>query len=84
MKHVEPPSPDLPSQARLFFVGRNCAGNWVVRDPNGRSGGLFVNRAEALRYAMFETGHCAQAVIMVPGHLELDISVPAMTGRGAG
>jgi hypothetical protein len=84
MKHVEPPSPELPSHARLFLVGKNCAGNWVVKDRDGRAGGLFVNRAEALRYAMFENGHCAQAVVMVPGTLELEMSAPAIAKRWAG
>jgi hypothetical protein len=37
-------------------------------------GGLFVGRAEALKYAMFENGNHRQAVIMVPSILELDIS----------
>jgi hypothetical protein len=35
---------------------------------------LFVDRAQALKFAMFENGHCARAVIMVPGILELDFS----------
>jgi hypothetical protein len=35
---------------------------------------LFANRADALKFAMFENGNCPQAVIMVPGILELDMS----------
>jgi hypothetical protein len=37
-------------------------------------GGLFVGRAEALKYAMFENGNRPNAVIMVPDVLELDMS----------
>jgi hypothetical protein len=35
---------------------------------------LFVDRAEAVKFAMFENGNRPQAVIMVPGILELDMS----------
>jgi hypothetical protein len=33
-----------------------------------------VNRTEAVKFAMFENGNRPQAVIMVPGVLELDMS----------
>ena len=43
---------------------------------------MFVDRAEALKFAMFENGKRPQAVIMVPGILELDMSrKPAATDR---
>jgi hypothetical protein len=45
-----------------------------VQDQQGLCGGLFVDRAEAVKFAMFESGHRPQAVIMVPGVLELDLS----------
>jgi hypothetical protein len=41
-----------------------------VRDQAGLSGGLFINRTEALRFAMLENARHPQAVIMVPGVLE--------------
>ena len=69
----KPPSPSC-SRSSLFLVGRNSRGNWVVQDQNGLRGGLFVDRAEALKFAMFENGKRPQAVIMVPGILELDMS----------
>jgi len=69
----KPRSPSC-SRSSLFLVGRNSRGNWVVRDQNGLCGGLFVDRAEAVKFAMFENGHRQQAVIMVPGILELDMS----------
>jgi hypothetical protein len=74
MKHVEPPSPQPSLRIPLFMIGKDSRGNWVVQDNQGSRGGLFVNRAEALKFAMFENGNRPQAVIMVPGIFELDIS----------
>jgi hypothetical protein len=70
-KKGEPPS---TCRAKLFRIGRNSRGNWVVQDQSGLRGGLFVDRAEAVKFAMFENGNRPQAVIMVPGILELDMS----------
>jgi hypothetical protein len=70
MNKQEPPS----SRASLFFIGKDSHGNWVVQDQQHRCGGLFINRAEALRFALFENGHRPQAVVMVPGIFELDMS----------
>jgi hypothetical protein len=71
--------PPLRPQSRssLFFIGTDRHGNWVVRDQAGLCGGLFVNRSEALRFAMLENGRHPQAVIMVPGILEFGIDGPA-------
>ena len=79
MKHVEPPSPEPGSRIHLFRIGKDSRGNWVVQDNQGSCGGLFVNRAEALKFAMFENGNRPQAVIMVPGIFELDMSRKAGT-----
>jgi hypothetical protein len=76
MRHTEPPSPDLGSRTPLFLIGRDREGHWVVRDLQGRRGGLFVDRTEALKYALFENGKRPQAVVMVPGILDLDMSGP--------
>ena len=62
-----------PLKTQLFMIGRNSRGNWVVRDQFGLRGGLFINRAEALRFALFENGQQLQAVLLVPGTLELDL-----------
>ena len=63
MSKTEPPSP--PSS--LFRVGKDSHGHWVVQDQQGLRGGLFVDRAQAIKFAMFENGNRPQAVIMVPG-----------------
>ena len=62
MPKGEPPSSSR-SNARFFRLGRNSRGNWVVQGPDGLSGGLFVSRSEALKFAMFENGNRPQAVI---------------------
>jgi hypothetical protein len=70
MNQLEPPS----SRSQLFFIGKDSRGNWVVQDRQGLCGGPFIDRAEALRFAMFENGHRPRAVVMVPGVFELDLS----------
>jgi hypothetical protein len=62
----EPPSHPRPRQ--------DSRGNWVVRDQSDLRGGLFVGRAEALRYVRSESGRRASAVVMINGAFELDTS----------
>ena len=73
MNEGEPPSLSFP-RTSLFLVGRDRDGHWIARDQRGLRGGLFVDRAEALKFAMFENGNRPQAVVMVPGVLELDMT----------
>ena len=40
-----------PNAFQLFLLGRNRRGNWVVQSQHGLRGGLFVSRAEALKFA---------------------------------
>ena len=61
----------------LLFIGTDSRGNWVVRDQAGLCGGLFINRSEALRFAMLENGRRPRAVIMFPGKFEFSIGGPA-------
>lgn len=77
MSKIEPPSTLSSPQSNLFRVGKDSRGRWVVQDQRGLRGGLFVDRAQALKFAMFESGDRPQAVIMVPGVLELDIAPTA-------
>jgi len=76
MGRSEPPSP-LRAKAPLFFIGRDSHGNWVVQDQQRLCGGLFVDRKQALKFALFENGGRPQAVVMVPGVFELDMSTHA-------
>jgi len=76
MGRSEPPSP-LRAKTPLFFIGRDSHGNWVVQDQQRLCGGLFVDRKQALKFALFENGGRPQAVVMVPGVFELDMSTHA-------
>ena len=81
MKHTEPPSIQSCTRPSLFLIGKDSRDNWVVQEEQGNCGGLFVNRAEALKFAKFENGNNPQAVIMVPGIFELDMSRNAATAH---
>ena len=70
-KQAEPPSCLRPP---VFMIGQDRHGNWVVQDQKGIAGGLFVTRDAALRYVRSENGYRPRAVVMVSGHLELDMS----------
>jgi hypothetical protein len=61
-----------PSCSSVFMIGQDSRGNWIVRDQSGLRGGLFVGRAEALRYVRSESGNRARTVVMVNGSLELN------------
>jgi len=77
MGQSEPPSSRSATKSPLFFIGRDRNGHWVVQDQRHLRGGLFVSRAEALKFALFENGNRPQAVVMVPGTLELDMHTNA-------
>jgi hypothetical protein len=86
MKQNRLPSIVPCSRPLQFQIGRNSRGNWVVQDDQGLCGGLFVDRNQALRFAMFENGRRPQAVIMVPGIFELDMNRyrPVANGNSPG
>ncbi len=49
-----PPRPDatiLSGSIPLFFIGRNHSGFWVAREADGRSGGPFLLKRAAARFA---------------------------------
>ncbi len=72
MKLVEPPS--CSSASTIVFIGKNRRGNWVAQEQNGLYGGLFVNRAQAVKYALFENGHHPETIIELSRGIELDMS----------
>lgn len=74
MKLVEPPSCSSPST--IVFVGRNSRGQWVAQQQNGLFGGLFVSRAEAVKYALFENGHHPETIVELSRGVELDMGGP--------
>jgi hypothetical protein len=89
-EETEPPSsPRAPnthasSQAPWFRVGRDSHGNWVVQDPRGIRGGLFVNCDQALRFVRAENGNRPGEFVMVGGILELDMSKASATTQRQG
>lgn len=76
-RQSEPPSTDDGKPSNIFLVGRDSRGHWVVQDQRGLCGGLFIDRSKAIRFAMDETGKRPQAIRLVPGIFELDMSRPA-------
>ena len=71
MKLVEPPS--CRSASTIVFIGKNSRGDWVAQEQNGLYGGLFVNRAQAVKYALFENGHHPETIVELAREIELDM-----------
>ena len=71
MKLVEPPS--CRSLFNIVFIGKNKRGQWVAQEQNGLYGGLFVNRAQAVKYALFENGHHPETIVELSREIELDM-----------
>jgi hypothetical protein len=71
VKLVEPPS--CSSASAIVFIGKNSRGNWVAQEQNGLYGGLFVNRAQAIKYALFENGHHPETIVETSREIELDM-----------
>ena len=65
------------ANSSLFLIGKNRRGNWVAQSQHGLRGGLFISRAEALKFALFENGNRPELVVTVPGVFDLDLSSAA-------
>jgi len=65
----EPPS----CSSNTVIIGRNSSGNWVAQEQNGLFGGLFVTRAQAMKYALFENGHHPETIVLTTNVIELDM-----------
>jgi hypothetical protein len=71
VKLVEPPS--CSTASNVVFIGRNRRGQWVAQEQNGLYGGLFVNRAQAIKYALFENGHHPETIVELSRQIELEM-----------
>jgi hypothetical protein len=71
---AEPPSCLQPP---IFMIGQDRRGNWVVAEKGGMRGGLFADRAQALRYIRSENGNRPHAFVTVTGIFELTIAPPS-------
>jgi hypothetical protein len=57
----------------LFYIGQNRKGRWVVREAEGRSGGLFLFKQWAVRFARRQSEPSGCAIMFVAEPIELDI-----------
>ena len=71
VKLVEPPS--CSSASTIVFIGKNSRGQWVAQEQSGLYGGLFVNRAQAVKYALFENGRHPETIVELSREIELDM-----------
>ena len=46
----------------------------MVQEQSGLFGGLFVNRAQAVKYALFENGRHPEIIVELSREIELDMS----------
>lgn len=56
----------------LFLLGQNSHGQWVIRELHGRMEGLFADRKEAIRFALYESGARYPSVISINRPLEME------------
>lgn len=63
----------------LFLVGQNSRGQWISQSKSGQCGGLFINHAAAVKFALLQNGHRREDVVTVPGVFELQAYENALT-----
>lgn len=80
MKLVEPPSCSGASPT-IVFIGQNTRGQWVAQEQNGLYGGLFVNRAQAVKYALFENGNRPETIVELSRKIELEAGAASLLAR---
>jgi hypothetical protein len=57
----------------FFFIGRNKRGLWIVREAEGRTGGIFIFKKSALRFAARASAPIGYATMLLAERFELDI-----------
>jgi hypothetical protein len=57
----------------LFFVGRNNNGLWVAREAEGRTGGVFLLKRSAVRFAAKNSALVGRATMFLTERFELDV-----------
>ncbi len=69
-----PDASALSEAIPLFYIGRNKYGVWVVRAAEGPSGGLFLFKQSAARFArrQSEPDGCAMMFLTEPFELDVD------------
>jgi hypothetical protein len=68
-----PDSKVLSDTIPFFFIGRNQRGLWIVREAEGRTGGIFVFKRSALRFAARASAPIGYATMLLAERFELDV-----------
>ena len=68
-----PQSDVLSDSITLFFIARNRVGLWIAREAKRRTGGIFLFKKSALRFAQENSGASGCATMLLAERLELDV-----------
>jgi hypothetical protein len=68
-----PDSGVLSDTIPFFFIGRNKRGLWIVREAEGRTGGIFLFKRSALRFAARASAPIGYATMQLTERFELDV-----------
>jgi hypothetical protein len=68
-----PDASTLSEAIPLFYIGRNKIGLWVVREATGGSGGLFLLKQSAARFARRQSEPAGCAMMFLAEPFELDV-----------
>jgi len=68
-----PDASALSEAIPLFYIGRNKCGLWVVREAAGGSGGLFLFKQSAARFARSQSEPAGCAMMFLAEPFELDV-----------
>jgi hypothetical protein len=63
----------LNESITLFFIARNRVGLWLAREAEGRTGGIFLFKRAALRFAQQNSGASGCATMFLAERLELEL-----------
>lgn len=63
----------LSKSIPLFFIGRNRNGLWIAREAEGRTGGVFLLKRSALRFAQENSAPVGCATMFLAHPIDLDI-----------
>jgi hypothetical protein len=68
-----PNSRVLSDTIPFLFIGRNSRGLWVVREAEGRTGGIFLFKKSALHFAARASAPIGYGTMLLHQRLELDV-----------
>jgi hypothetical protein len=70
---ARPNAQTLSESIPLFFIARNGNGLWVAREAEGRTGGVFLFKRSAIRFAENHSAPVGCATMFPSERLELDV-----------